>query len=62
MNLREIAAADALGSTRAEGLEPSEETLALVERWKRGEISDADLEAAERRIAEASTLPPAASR
>lgn len=55
---RRMAVADALGSTRAEGLESSAKTLLLVERWTRGEIGDADLEAAACRIVEASTQLP----
>lgn len=38
--------ASALGSTRAEGLEPDEETVAVLEAWARGEVSDADLDLA----------------
>ncbi|MEV0398884.1 hypothetical protein [Actinoallomurus sp. NPDC050550] len=31
------------GSVRAEGLEPSAETIARAERWARGEISETDV-------------------
>jgi Antitoxin VbhA len=61
MNEREIAAADALGSTRAEGLEPSKQSLLLVQQWARGEISDAELEAAEDKVVHDATLPPTVS-
>lgn len=56
---RKTAAADALGSTRAEGIEPSPQTLAVIERWAAGELSDADLEQTEREIVEAATVKPA---
>lgn len=46
-NTRAHAAADALGSTRAEGLEPGPEVVALLEAWGRGEVPDGVLAGAE---------------
>ena len=59
VNSRATAAADALGSTQAEGLQPSKETLLLVESWVRGEIDDAQLEQAEQEIVAAASAKPA---
>lgn len=53
---RTAAAANALGSTRAEGLEPSEEALLTLSRWTRGEIDDAELERIEQSIVDAASL------
>lgn len=47
---RRIAAADALGSMLAEGLEPGPEATRMIERWIVGEIDDEDLEAFEQEI------------
>ncbi len=38
---RSAAVADAVGSTRAEGLEPSGQVASIMERWARGEFSEA---------------------
>ena len=42
MTSKEQAVADALGSLRAEDLEPEPAVVELMERWGRGEISDAE--------------------
>jgi Antitoxin VbhA len=56
MTSRRRAAAIALGSVRAEGLEPSLAVVELLERWGCGEVTDAELEAAEKTLAEHGTL------
>lgn len=48
---RRQATADALGSVRAEGLEPGPRAEALLDRWARGELSDAQLVEARKRVA-----------
>jgi hypothetical protein len=58
-------AASTAGSLRLEGLEPSAPVRELTELWVRGEVSDADLREAERRLLSGepleSLLTPAAS-
>ena len=49
-------AASAAGSLRLEGLEPSRSARNLAELWVRGEISDADLREAERRLLSGESL------
>ncbi len=44
--------ASVLGSTRAEGLEPNQETLDLLQRYADGEASEADLEEYKRKLVE----------
>ncbi len=62
MTTRQHAAATALGSVRAEGLEPEPEVVELLERWARGEVSDAQLDEARKTLAAKGTLrPPAAA-
>lgn len=48
---RERAAASALASVRAEGLEPGRAIEELLEAWSNGEITDAQLEDAKLRLA-----------
>lgn len=48
---RRQAVADALGSVRAEGLEPGPRAEALLDRWARGELTDAQLADARKRVA-----------
>lgn len=57
MTTRERAVAIALGSMRAEGLEPTSAVVELLDRWRRGEINDAELEAAEQALATSGQLP-----
>ena len=60
MTSKEQAVADALGSLRAEGLEPEPAVVELMERWGRGEISDTEFRAAQKVIAAHGTLTPPA--
>jgi hypothetical protein len=55
MTTRDQAAANALGSVRAEGLEPAPEVVELLERWSRGELSDDELSEARKSLAVNST-------
>jgi hypothetical protein len=48
---RGVAAADAVGNLRADGLEPSAAVQALLARWVAGQLSTAQLSAARRRLA-----------
>jgi hypothetical protein len=57
---KEQAVADALGSLRAEGLEPEAAVVLLMERWGRGEITDEEFAAAQKVIAAHGTLAPPA--
>jgi hypothetical protein len=57
---KEQAVADALGSLRAEGLEPEPAVVVLMERWGRGEITDKEFRAAQKVIAAHGTLAPPA--
>jgi Antitoxin VbhA len=57
---KEQAVADALGSLRAEGLEPEPAVVVLMERWGRGEITDKEFSAAQKVIATHGTLAPPA--
>lgn len=57
---KEQAVADALGSLRAEGLEPEAAVVVLMERWGRGEITDKEFAAAQKVIAAHGTLAPPA--
>ena len=59
MTSRERAAAIALGSVRAEGLEPEPAVVELLERWGRGEVSDAEFDEAQQILATYGTLTPA---
>ncbi|HTZ86122.1 MAG TPA: antitoxin VbhA family protein [Solirubrobacteraceae bacterium] len=60
MTTRTQAAENALASVRVEGLDPGV-AEALLRRWARGELSDAQLDDAARRIStgELPALPPA---
>lgn len=49
-------AANAAGSLRLEGLEPSRPIRDLAELWVRGEASDKDLREAERRLLSGESL------
>lgn len=53
---RTQAAADALGSVRAEFLEPSTTVETLLARWSRGELSTDQLAAARRLIASGNSV------
>lgn len=44
-------AADAIGSVRAEGLEPGDTVIEILDRWVDGEIETAQLGEAARRLA-----------
>ena len=55
---RERAAAIALGSVRAEGLEPEPAVVELLERWGRREINDAEFAKAQKTLATHGTLTP----
>jgi uncharacterized membrane protein len=61
MSDKEQAVAEALGSLRLEGLEPERAVVELMERWGRGEISDAEFEAAQKVIDAHGTLKPPAA-
>jgi len=56
MSSRQRSAAIALGSVRAEGLEPEPAVVDLLERWGRGEVSDKELAQAKRTLATRGTL------
>jgi hypothetical protein len=62
MTTKERAVAEALGSLRLEGLEPSPEVVELMQRWARGEISDDEFDAAQKIIDAHGTLTPPLSR
>lgn len=53
---RELSAAAALASVRAEGLEPEPAVVELLTRWGRGEVSDPEFAAARRELATRGTL------
>jgi hypothetical protein len=53
---RELSAAAALASVRAEGLEPEPAVVELLTRWGRGEVSDAQFAAARQELAARGTL------
>jgi Antitoxin VbhA len=55
---RERAAAAALASVRAEGLEPSAEAQQLLERWRSGELTTEDLDSLAKRAAAGEPLTP----
>lgn len=59
MTSKARSAAVALGSLRAEGLEPEPAVVELIERWARGEVSDREFARAQRLIARRGTLEPA---
>lgn len=62
MITRQRAVAIALGSVRAEGLEPEPQVIELLDRWGRAEISDAAFDEALKTLAARGTLrPPAAA-
>jgi hypothetical protein len=58
MTSRRQAAANALGSVRAEGLEPEPAVVELLERWGRCEITDAEFDEAGKILAAQGTLTP----
>jgi len=56
MTTRQEAAANALGSVRAEGGEPEPAVVELLERWGRGEVSDEEFAEAQKTLAAHGTL------
>lgn len=59
METRAHIAADAVGSVRAEGLEPGATVMEILDRWTEGAISNEQLGEAAQRLASGESVAPA---